>query len=73
LARVEGSGPETIKLPSSANPTRRPGLKSKSFWSELKARFQAMGLKTPPFVVPLLRYLLIVVVLIVIRHDLVLR
>ena len=58
--RVVGSGPEISIVPSSANPMMRTFDLSNSLSRLSKARFHATGLKTPPWGVPLVRNLTIV-------------
>ena len=70
LASVVGSGPVVMRHPSSAHPMAKVGSKSKARRRSSKARFHAMGLKTPPWGAPLLRYLLILLAPKVIVHDL---
>ena len=47
--RVVGSGPEIRMVPSSAKPIMRTFDLSKSLSRLSKAKFQATGLKTPPW------------------------
>ena len=56
-ARAWGSGPEIRRQPSSAQPMAKVGLPSKIERRESKARFQAIGLNTPPCGVPCVRNL----------------
>ena len=48
LTRLKGSRPETRRLPLSAKPMARVGPSSKADKRSSKARFHAIGLKTPP-------------------------
>ena len=54
---VPGSGPEIKRVPSSANPIINMFELSNMLRSSSTTRFHAMGLNTPPWGVPLVRYL----------------